>query len=308
MLDERAKYWLPVDQYVGGIEHAVLHLLYSRFFYRCLRDLGFVESSEPFLNVLCQGMVLKNGKKMSKSKGSAVDPNELIKQYGADTVRLFVMFAAPPDQSFEWSDQGVQGASRYLNRLWNLVQDHIQSGVINNKDFNNSSDEVSELRNKTHQTLRKLKDDFVRRHAFNSAIASIMELTNAIPKKFLSSQASDIEKSAVNEAINIILIALSPIAPHITHSLWNQLGNKQVIIDVTWPEADEDLLEKKKIVIVIEVNGKRRATININPHLTQEEIQKLAFQQENIKKYTMDKEIKKIIYVEKKLLNLVIPE
>ena len=308
MLDERAKYWLPVDQYVGGIEHAVLHLLYSRFFYRCLRDLGFVESSEPFLNVLCQGMVLKNGKKMSKSKGNAVDPNELIKQYGADTVRLFVMFAAPPDQSFEWSDQGVQGASRYLNRLWNLVQDHIQSGVINNKDFNNSSDEVSELRNKTHQTLRKLKDDFVRRHAFNSAIASIMELTNAIPKKFLSSQASDIEKSAVNEAINIILIALSPIAPHITHSLWNQLGNKQVIIDVTWPEADEDLLEKQKIVIVIEVNGKRRATININPHLTQEEIQELAFQQENIKKYTMDKEIKKIIYVEKKLLNLVIPE
>ena len=308
MLDERAKYWLPVDQYVGGIEHAVLHLLYSRFFYRCLRDLGFVESSEPFLNVLCQGMVLKNGKKMSKSKGSAVDPNELIKQYGADTVRLFVMFAAPPDQSFEWSDQGVQGASRYLNRLWNLVQDHIQSGVINNKDFNNSSDEVSELRNKTHQTLRKLKDDFVRRHAFNSAIASIMELTNAIPKKFLSSQASDIEKSAVNEAINIILIALSPIAPHITHSLWSQLGNKQAIIDVTWPEADEDLLEKQKIVMVIEVNGKRRATININPHLTQEEIQELAFQQENIKKYTMDKEIKKIIYVEKKLLNLVIPE
>ena len=308
MLDKRAKYWLPVDQYVGGIEHAVLHLLYSRFFYRCLRDLGFVESSEPFLNVLCQGMVLKNGKKMSKSKGSAVDPNELIKQYGADTVRLFVMFAAPPDQSFEWSDQGVQGASRYLNRLWNLVQDHIQSGVIKNEDFNNSSDEVSELRNKTHQTLRKLKDDFVRRHAFNSAIASIMELTNAIPKKFLSSQASDIEKSAVNEAINIILIALSPIAPHITHSLWNQLGNKQVIIDVTWPEADKDLLEKQKIVIVIEVNGKRRATININPHLTQEEIQELAFQQENIKKYTMDKEIKKIIYVEKKLLNLVIPE
>ena len=308
MLDERAKYWLPVDQYVGGIEHAVLHLLYSRFFYRCLRDLGFVESSEPFLNVLCQGMVLKNGKKMSKSKGNAVDPNELIKQYGADTVRLFVMFAAPPDQSFEWSDQGVQGASRYLNRLWNLVQDHIQSGVINNKDFNNSSDEVSELRNKTHQTLRKLKDDFVRRHAFNSAIASIMELTNAIPKKFLSSQASDIEKSAVNEAINIVLIALSPIAPHITHSLWNQLGNKQAIIDVTWPEADEDLLEKQKIVMVIEVNGKRRATININPHLTQEEIQELAFQQENIKKYTMDKEIKKIIYVEKKLLNLVVPE
>ena len=308
MLDERAKYWLPVDQYVGGIEHAVLHLLYSRFFYRCLRDLGFVESSEPFLNVLCQGMVLKNGKKMSKSKGNAVDPNELIKQYGADTVRLFVMFAAPPDQSFEWSDQGVQGASRYLNRLWNLVQDHIQSGVINNKDFNNSSDEVSELRNKTHQTLRKLKDDFVRRHAFNSAIASIMELTNAIPKKFLSSQASDIEKSAVNEAINIVLIALSPIAPHITHSLWNQLGNKQAIIDVAWSEADEDLLEKQKIVMVIEVNGKRRATININPHLTQEEIQELAFQQENIKKYTMDKEIKKIIYVEKKLLNLVVPE
>ena len=308
MLDERAKYWLPVDQYVGGIEHAVLHLLYSRFFYRCLRDLGLVEGSEPFLNLLCLGMVLRDGKTMSKSRGNAVGPNELIQKYGADTVRLFVMFAAPPDQSIEWSDQGVQGASRYLNRLWNLVQDHIQSGVINNQDFKDSSEKVSKLRNKTHQTLRKVKDDFKRRHAFNSAVASIMELTNAIPRKFLSSQASDMERSSVNEAINVILIALSPIAPHITHSLWNQLGDKQAIIDATWPEADEELLARQKIEMVVEVNGKRRATINIDPHLTQKEIEELAFQQENIKRYTKSKKINKIIYVEKKLLNLVILE
>ena len=270
--------------------------------------MGLVEGSEPFLNLLCLGMVLRDGKTMSKSRGNAVGPNELIQKYGADTVRLFVMFAAPPDQSIEWSDQGVQGASRYLNRLWNLVQDHIQSGVINNQDFKDSSEKVSKLRNKTHQTLRKVKDDFKRRHAFNSAVASIMELTNAIPRKFLSSQASDMERSSVNEAINVILIALSPIAPHITHSLWNQLGDKQAIIDATWPEADEELLARQKIEMVVEVNGKRRATINIDPHLTQEEIEELAFQQENIKKYTKSKKINKIIYVEKKLLNLVILE
>jgi len=305
MLDERAKYWLPVDQYVGGIEHAVLHLLYSRFIYRCLRDLDLVEGSEPFLNLLCQGMVLKDGSKMSKSKDNIVDPDEVIKEYGADTLRLFIMFVAPPNKSFEWSEQGLQGASRYLNRLWNLVQEHINSGITKELDFSDSSEQVKSLRNKTHQTLSKVKDDFLRRHSFNTAIASIMELTNAIPKDFLSTKANKAEKSSVSEAINTILISLSPITPHITHSLWNQLGNEEAIINVTWPEPDESLLEKKSVEIAIQINGKLRGRITVDSNLSQKEIEKLAQKQENIKKYIENKDVKKVIYIENKILNIV---
>ena len=215
MLDERAKYWLPVDQYVGGIEHAVLHLLYSRFFYRCLRDLGLVDGSEPFENLLCQGMVLKDGSKMSKSKGNVVDPNEVIEKYGADALRLFVMFVAPPEQSFEWSDKGLQGAYRYLNRLWNIIISHVESQPPQEQNFQNSSDDVNKLRQKTHKTLSKVKDDYERRHAFNTAVAAIMELTNYIPKNYLSDEASISERSAADEAIKSILIMLSLSLIHI---------------------------------------------------------------------------------------------
>ena len=177
MLDERAKYWLPVDQYIGGIEHAVLHLLYSRFFFRCMRDMGLVDGDEPFDNLLCQGMVLKDGAKMSKSKGNTVDPQGLIEKYGADTVRLFVMFAAPPEQSLEWSDQGVQGAHRFINRIWRLVNKHIDSGVPENKEIMSSDEKIKKVRSKTHKTLAKVKDDYMRRHSFNTAIASVMAVS-----------------------------------------------------------------------------------------------------------------------------------
>ena len=306
MLDERAKYWLPVDQYVGGIEHAVLHLLYSRFFYRCLRDLNLVQGSEPFLNLLCQGMVLKDGSKMSKSKDNIVDPNEVIEKYGADALRLFVMFVAPPEQSFEWSDQGVQGASRFLNRLWKLVRLHIDLGKIEKRNFSNPSKETSLLRNKTHKTLLKVKDDFIRRHTFNTAIASIMELINAIPKEFLSSKASLTERSAVDEAINNALIMLSPIIPHITHSLWNQLGNETKIIDVTWPEANKELLNEETFQLVIQVNGKLRGKIDINHKLFQKEVEKLAMENNNIQKYIKGKKVDNLVYIPGKLLNIVV--
>ena len=305
MLDERAKYWLPVDQYIGGIDHAVLHLLYSRFFYRCLRDLGFVEDSEPFLNLLCQGMILKDGKKMSKSKGNVVDPNEMVEKYGADAVRLCVMFAAPPKQSFEWSDQGLHGASKFLNRIWNLVQIYSKSVSTQNQDFTEAHEAVLKLRNKTHKTLSKVKDDLNRRHSFNTAIASIMELTNSIPKDFLSRKASVAEKSAANEAINNILIMLSPITPHITHFLWKQMGNDNPIIDMPWPEANEELLKDKKLQIVIQINGKLRASIEIADSINQNDIETLALDNENIKKHLTGKEINKFVYVQDKLLNIV---
>ena len=307
MLDDRAKYWLPVDQYVGGIEHAVLHLLYSRFFYRCLRDLNLVEGSEPFENLLCQGMVLKDGSKMSKSKGNVVDPNEVIKKYGADALRLFVMFVAPPEQSFEWSDKGLQGAYRYINRLWAMVNEHIESGIPTNQDFENSSPEVIKLRQKTHKTLLKVKDDYERRHSFNTAVAAVMELTNFIPKEFLSSKASITERSAADEAIKNILIMISPITPHVSQELWSMIADKEdMIIDVIWPEVNEKLLVENLVELVIQVNGKLRGKIEIDINLDKEKVKTLALENENVLKHIKDKEIKKVIYVPNKLINIVV--
>ena len=306
MLDERAKYWLPVDQYVGGIEHAVLHLLYSRFFYRCLRDLDLVEGEEPFDNLLCQGMVLKDGSKMSKSKGNTVEPDDLIKKYGADTVRLFLMFAAPPDQSLEWSDQGVQGSFRFLNRIWNLTQEHIASGIPKELEFDNENKETLSLRIKTHQTIDKVKDEYQRRHAFNTAIAAVMELSNKIPKSFINNKASTVERSTAHEAIKNIIIMLAPITPHLSQHLWWELGEDTPIIDHIWPETDVALLVEETVEIAIQINGKLRATIDLDPKANQETFEEAALNDINIQKFLKGKEIKKIIFVPGRLLNIVI--
>ena len=306
MLDERAKYWLPVDQYIGGIEHAVLHLLYSRFFFRCLRDLGLVEGDEPFDNLLCQGMVLKDGSKMSKSKGNTVDPEGLITKYGADTVRLFVMFAAPPDQSLEWSDQGVQGSFRFLNRIWNLIQEHVDTGIPEKLEFDNNNKEALSLRIKTHQTLKKVKDDYERRHAFNTAIASVMELSNKIPKQFITNNSSLSERSAAHEAIMNIVIMLAPITPHLSQHLWWELGKDTPIIDHAWPEADPELLIEETVEIAVQINGKLRATVNLDPNANQETFENKALADVNVQKYLENKDIKKIIFVPGRLINIVI--
>ncbi|HIK72648.1 MAG TPA: leucine--tRNA ligase [Gammaproteobacteria bacterium] len=306
MLDERAKYWLPVDQYVGGIEHAVLHLLYSRFIYRCLRDLDLVEGEEPFDNLLCQGMVLKDGSKMSKSKGNTVEPDDLIKKYGADTVRLFLMFAAPPDQSLEWSDQGVQGSFRFLNRIWNLTQEHIASGIPKELEFDNENKETLSLRIKTHQTINKVKDEYQRRHSFNTAIAAVMELSNKIPKSFINNKASTVERSTAHEAIKNIIIMLAPITPHLSQHLWWELGEDTPIIDHIWPEADVALLVEETVEIAIQINGKLRATVDLDPKANQETFEEAALNDINIQKFLKGKEIKKIIFVPGRLLNIVI--
>ena len=306
MLDERAKYWLPVDQYVGGIEHAVLHLLYSRFFYRCLRDLDLVKGEEPFDNLLCQGMVLKDGSKMSKSKGNTVEPDDLIKKYGADTVRLFLMFAAPPDQSLEWSDQGVQGSFRFLNRIWNLTQEHIASGIPKELEFDNENKETLSLRIKTHQTINKVKDEYQRRHSFNTAIAAVMELSNKIPKSFINNKASTVERSTAHEAIKNIIIMLAPITPHLSQHLWWELGEDTPIIDHIWPETDVALLVEETVEIAIQINGKLRATVDLDPKANQETFEEAALNDINIQKFLKGKEIKKIIFVPGRLLNIVI--
>ncbi len=302
IFDEEVNYWLPVDQYIGGIEHAILHLLYSRFFSKALNDMGLVEFREPFKKLLCQGMVLKDGSKMSKSKGNTINPQELIDLYGADTVRLFSMFASPPEQSLEWSNDGVKGSFKFLNKLWKLVI------VLSNQKDNNQrkSLELDKLEIKLNQTIQKVSDDFERRNSFNTAIAAIMELLNQIPKEFLDDVVSKNESKLFKKVIDSSLLMLSPIVPHIAHELWSRLGNGKEILNEPWPNYDSNLLEEENYELVVQVNGKLRGALILNDEISEKEIINLSKEIENVKKYILNKEIKKVIYIEKKLVNLVI--
>jgi len=308
MLDERANYWTPVDQYIGGIEHAILHLLYSRFFHKAMRDLGLVKSNEPFTNLLTQGMVIKDGAKMSKSKGNTVDPQDLIERYGADTVRLFIMFTAPPELSLEWSDAGVEGASRFLKRLWSIVYQHINEGTEElttayfKHQFNSAQ---KDLRFKLHSTIQKVSDDVGRRFTFNTAIAANMELLNSLSTFKVQDQ---IDRQVRQEVLNSIILMLSPIIPHITHSLWLNLGNATAIIEQAWPKVDAHALTQDTINVVVQVNGKLRANITIDPDCTKETLEHAATQNDNIQKFIGGKTIKKIIIVPRKLVNIVVEE
>ncbi|MDF1691253.1 MAG: leucine--tRNA ligase [Zhongshania sp.] len=303
MLDpERANYWLPVDQYVGGIEHAILHLLYARFFHKLMRDEGLVNSDEPFKQLLCQGMVLKDGTKMSKSKGNTVDPQALIEQYGADTVRLFIMFAAPPEQSLEWSDSAVEGAHRFLKRLWNLAARHLDAGSPATLDTANLSGLQQDLRRKTHETIAKVSDDFGRRLTFNTAIAAVMELINDVSRfQAQGPQCLAVEREALEAAVRL----LAPIVPHISHQLWINLGHSEAVIDAPWPQVDDAALVRNTIQMAIQVNGKLRATIEVAIDADGDAIKKLAREQENVKRFIGDLTIRKEILVPKKLVNIV---
>ena len=299
MLDPAAaNYWLPVDQYVGGIEHAILHLLYSRFFHKLLRDTGLVESDEPFKQLLCQGMVLKDGAKMSKSKGNTVDPQEMIEEYGADTVRLFMMFAAPPEQSLEWNDSGVEGAFRFLKRLWRLVAEHVEAGNAGTLDPASLDDAGKALRRKTHETIQKVSDDFDRRHTFNTAIAAVMELINEVSK-------FDGEPAVRQEALEAAVLLLSPITPHACHSLWQALGHDEAALNAAWPQVDESALVKDSIELVVQVNGKVRAKLEVPASADKDTVESLAKAEPNVQKFTDGKTIRKVIVVPGKLVNIV---
>lgn len=308
ILDERANYWLPVDQYIGGIEHAILHLLYSRFFTKLLRDEGIVKTSEPFTNLLTQGMVLKDGAKMSKSKGNTVDPQEMIARFGADTARLFILFAAPPTQDLEWSDTGIEGAHRFINKFYRLVTGFIDS----KKEFNCSKLDVSSLneeqrlvRQKTHLALQKVGDDFGRRHSFNTAIATMMELNNAI------SRYSDVSEQGMaikQESIEIMVKCLSPVIPHVCHHLWFLLGGKNAIVDSSWPVVDESALVQENVQVIAQVNGKLRSKLMVPLNSDNEAVQDLALSDEKIEKFTKGKQIIKVIVVPNKLINIVVKD
>ena len=346
---EAANYWLPVDQYVGGIEHAILHLLYSRFFHKLMRDAGLVESDEPFKRLLCQGMVLaetyyqrdeKGGQnwisptdvtvtrdekgritsavrkddgspveqsgmgKMSKSKNNGIDPQVIIDQHGADTVRLFMMFAAPPEQSLEWSDTGVDGANKFLRRLWKLVISHLDEGDVSALDTTSLDDKQKELRLKTHETLQKVEDDYERRYTFNTVIAACMELCNAISRHEDRSAQS---RAVIREAIETVVLLLAPIAPHITHTLWHKLGHAdEAIINATWPTVDESALVRDTIEMVVQVNGKVRDKIAVAPDAPKDAIEALALASENVQRFMAGKTLKKVIVVPGKLVSVVV--
>ena len=305
IFDENSKYWLPVDLYIGGIEHAILHLLYSRFFHKALRDMGMVEGNEPFKKLLTQGMVLKDGAKMSKSKGNTVDPQSYIDKYGADTVRLYMMFTAPPEQSLEWSESSVEGASRFIKKVWNLVVSRNYED-INSPD--NFTKEELDLRRKTHTTLKKVTNDFETRFSFNTAIASIMELLNAIPDDFKDEDASNSKKYCLNETIIIILKTLNPIAPHVSEFLWNHFYNLNAPeeIESSWPKVEDSLLEVSEFELVIQINGKVRGKTTARIEDTQNQIEEMAKKIENVAINLEGKNIKKVIYIKGKIINFVI--
>ncbi len=303
MLDERASYWLPVDQYVGGIEHAILHLLYARFFNKLMRDVGLVKTDEPFKNLLTQGMVLKDGAKMSKSKGNTVDPQALIEQYGADTARLFMMFAAPPEQSLEWSDSGVDGAARFLKKVWNLAvanQSILSSAASGG--FDHADEAQKALRRDIHEVLKQALYDFDKQQ-FNTVVAACMKIMNALG----SLRPGGAHDAILDEGFSIMLRLLSPIAPHIAHVLWRELGYGDDVLNASWPEVDETALVRDSIEMIVQVNGKVRGKITVAANAAKEVIEAAACNDENVMRFTDGKTIKKVIVVPGRLVNIVAP-
>ena len=303
MVDERTNFWAPVDHYVGGIEHAILHLLYARFYFKLMRDEGLVQADEPFKKLMMLGMVLQDGKKMSKSAGDAGDPQKLLDRYGADTVRTAMMFAAPPEQSFEWSEAGLEGAARFLKRLWTMVHDHTAAGVVAQLQVQDLSAAGKALRRKTHETLQKADDDYGRRQQFNTVVSAVMELLNTVGK---TAPANDADRAAVQEAWESAVLIISPIAPHIAHELWGVLGRNESLVEQPWPSVDAAALEQDSLTLAVQVNGKVRGQIDVAANAGQEAILALAKADANVQRHIEGKAIRKEIVVPSKLVNIVV--
>jgi leucyl-tRNA synthetase len=303
---KRVDYWMPVDQYIGGIEHAVLHLLYSRFFTKVLRDLGWLQVDEPFNRLLTQGMVIKDGSKMSKSKGNVVDPDELIRRYGADTVRLFCLFASPPERDLDWNDQGVEGSFRFLHRVWNLVRESRSGHIPKEKPALEGS--ARSLYLKVNQTIKKVTEDIEERFHFNTAISAIMELVNAAYLFRAEAFQSPAGAWILSKAVETILILLSPIVPHLCEELWETLGKKGSVQKQPWPGWDPEALSEEEQVIVIQVNGKVRSRMVVGGAIGEEEIKSSALNQSRIKEWLQGKEVAKVILVPGKLVNIVLKQ
>lgn len=302
---KKVDYWLPVDQYIGGIEHAILHLLYSRFFTRVMRDVGLIDLDEPFKNLLTQGMVIKDGAKMSKSLGNVVDPDDMIEKYGADTIRVFMLFASPVNRDLEWSDEGIEGSFRFLGRVWRLIQnavEQISPTTCEPSDFNQLSKEADLLLTKTHRTIKKVTQDFDR-FQFNTAIAAMMELVNELYKMELKNDSS---KMVFRFSVKSLIRMLYPIAPHIAEELWQIMGNENSLVDTEWLRWEESLTQSDEINIVIQVNGKVRNQINISSDCDGEGMKQAALNDDKVQSYIKGKQIRRVVVVPKKLVNVVI--
>ena len=302
----KCNYWTPVDQYIGGIEHAILHLLYSRFFTKVLKDAGLVDTDEPFKNLLTQGMVIKDGAKMSKSKGNIVSPEEIVKKYGADTARLFILFASPPERDLEWSDQGVEGAARFLGRLWRIVHHFADATLDAPASYDVATLDVNEkeLRRALHATIRKVTDDVADRFNFNTAISSIMELVNAMHA--YRDAAAIVHPALLRETIDALLKLLAPFAPHIAEEIWQQLGHADSIHQQAWPKWDAEAIKTDTVEIVVQINGKVRDKLTVASELSSAELEKAALQQEKVQQLVEGKTVVKVIAVPNKLVNIVV--
>jgi leucyl-tRNA synthetase len=347
MVDARADYWMPVDQYIGGIEHAILHLLYSRFWVRVMRDLGIVRMDEPFKHLLTQGMVLNNifsrregegrieyfnpsdleiqrdadgvitgavaadGKPvqwdgmgtMSKSKNNGVDPNEMIARYGADTARLYMLFTSPPEQSLEWSDAGIEGAARFLRRLWKLVASHARRGSPPNLDPSSLPEPLRRVRRCTHETIAKVTDDLGRRYTFNTAIAAVMELVNEVSR---CDAGSDAAHAVIHEALESVVLMLAPMVPHICHALWQALGHEGTVAEAAWPEVDESALARDTVSLVVQVNGKLRGQVEVPQGADRVTMEQAAMSDEKVRRFVDGHEVKRVIVVPGRLVNIVV--
>jgi leucyl-tRNA synthetase len=348
MVDERVNYWAPVNQYIGGIEHAILHLLYARFWTRVMNDFGLVKVREPFENMLTQGMVLndiylrRNGegrvqyfnphdvsvqldakgsrigatlladgqpvewegmRTMSKSKNNGVDPTKLVEQYGADSVRLFMMFKAPPEDTLEWSDDGVEGAARFMRRLWKMVYEHVSAGPVAGSVADALTDEQRNVRRAAHSTLQKVTDDLGRRRVFNTAIAAVMEFMNTLAK---FEDASPTGRAVRQEALELVVQMLSPIVPHAGHALWQALGHSDALIDHPWPKPDAAALVRDSIDIVVQVNGKLRSHLSVEPNASETTVRETALADPAVQKWIEGKPVRKVIVVKGKLVNIVV--
>jgi leucyl-tRNA synthetase len=303
-------YWMPVDQYIGGIEHAVLHLLYARFYTKVLRDLGLTKLDEPFVNLLTQGMVIKDGAKMSKSKGNVVDPDDLIRAFGADTVRLFSLFAAPPEKDLDWNDRGVEGASRFLNRVWRLVGTHLEElkkagGRPRTQEL---SVEGRRFRRAIHETIKRVTDDIEDHFHFNTAISAIMELVNALYEFAAASmdRLSQAERSSLlQEAVQTLVLLLAPFAPHLAEELWAQLGHRASVFSHPWPQADPGALARDEVLIVVQVDGKVRSRLNVDVGAGEEQIRNQALSDQRVRPWLQTRRVDRVVVVPGRLVNIV---
>ena len=303
---ELNNYWGPVDQYIGGIEHAILHLLYSRFFVKVLRDAGLVDYDEPFSNLLTQGMVIKDGAKMSKSLGNVVSPEEILSKYGADTARLFILFAAPPERELEWSDQGVEGSFRFLNRIWRIVQafEPVLAQKVTEYDHSNLNEADKDLRRVLHSSIKKVTNDIETRFNFNTAISTMMELVNALYA--YKEAAKELNAGLVYEAISDLIKMMSPFVPHITEELWRgAIDANSSVHEQSWPECDEEALKVDNVEIVLQVNGKVRGRLTVPAEATKEELEKIAMADANVQAHIGDATVRKVICVPGRLVNIV---